>query len=81
MRTKNENSRRLGTGRNSASKGVEGNRFGVKERSNPGRMKVFTRLDDAIVFAVMNYRKEITWINNNSVFSVAGIMLWAESKC
>ena len=75
MRTKNENSRRHGNGRNSTSKGVKENRFGVKERSNPDRMNVFTRLDDAIVFAVMNYQKEITWINNNSVFSVAEIML------
>jgi len=77
---KSENSWRHGNGPDSKSKVDGENRFGVKEKNNPDKVKVFTSLDDAIVFAVMNYEREITWLNNSLVFTVAEMMLWGRGQ-
>jgi len=75
MNVKKENGWNHGTGCNSTLKAMKGNRFGVKEKNNPGRMRFFADMDNAIVFAVMNYQKEITWLNTNVILSVSEIMV------
>ena len=60
--------------------GYSRNTFGVKTNNNSNEIRLFNNIQKAIVYAVMNYQKEIFWINSNVIITVAEMMIPQRAK-
>ena len=56
------------------------NTFGVKINNHSNEIQAFTNIQRAIVYAIMNYKQEIFWLNSNVKITVAEMMIPERAK-